>query len=968
MAIFTAIATWALAGTFLAGSTFAIGALAIGLGVATQIGLSYALKPKQSQPAAASDHFGVQGTLQAAGDVPRSFPLGQCVTAGSLTWFNQWGTIQPGGQPSTPNAYLTQVIALADLPGSTLAGVIVNGELVTLGFNDTDPPYGQRVVEYVKDGQPYLWVKYYDGTQTTADPLCMNFAASAERPYPSTRVGTGVAYVVVTALVNGTLFTGVPALKFVLSGIPLYDPSKDDTVGGSGSQRFSDPSTWGGDGDDLTAVQKYNILRGIYYEDTWVYGLQNMTGARLPAANWIAQIAKCREPIAGEDGDEPTYRTGMQVNVNAQPANVLTALMTGCQGKISEVGGFYKTFLGAPDSPTFAFTDDDIISTEPQTFRPFFALADSVNGIQGRYPDPSQGWNYATAPAYYRTDLEVKDGNRRLMASPTFDAVPYPSQVQRLQKSAIEEGQRARTHTIVLPPEYWIVEPGDVGEWTSVRNGYDAKQFRVDGGVDKANLDVGLSITEVDPTDFDWDHGTDFKPVVSGPTNIVRPAAQGVVDWFAEPTILYDADGIGRRPAIRLAWDGTVPGVVGVTYQVRLESDHSAVTAGRTDQLAEGAIIVAQSLIPNTDYQVRGQYLPSAPRDMLWSDWLDVTTPDIRMSLAEFDAAVRYQVTTLIDDLSDKIDAAVQRIAAATANQDARNWLDKKQIRSQLFATAGGATAAIEEVRTVAVNASEAVAMLETAVTAEFNGINATVTEQATAISQLGDYAAASWSVMIDVNGNVIGLVLVNDTDEISAFTVTVDKFLVAFPGHAGGAAVPVFSISNVNGVAKIALRGDMLVDGAILARMISAGEIQAVHLSANSILAASIAAGQIDSTKIAVNGVDIINLIAGAATQITAVPFAATGIGSPATFGSQTVTIKGGTALCFVSCSLVGAADTLSLIVDGTTQFQFAISANFSGSWFYPVSGLSVGTHTIVWSHTNSHGAGASAVVDLRR
>ena len=70
-----------------------------------------------------------------------------------------------------------------------------------------------------------------------------------------------------------------------------------------------------------------------------------------------------------------------------------------------------------------------------KSYRPFFALADSVNGIQGTYPDPAQGWQTATAPALYRTDLEVRDGNRRLMAAPTFDFVPYPEQVQRLQQS-----------------------------------------------------------------------------------------------------------------------------------------------------------------------------------------------------------------------------------------------------------------------------------------------------------------------------------------------------------------------------------------------------------------------------------------------------------------------------------------------------------------------------------------------------
>ncbi|GEM_PF-3739658 len=72
--------------------------------------------------------FSVNGTLQGGGDVPRSFILGRIATAGSLVFVNTWG--QDG---DTPNAYLTQVIALSDLPVRGLAEVWVNGEFVTFG-------------------------------------------------------------------------------------------------------------------------------------------------------------------------------------------------------------------------------------------------------------------------------------------------------------------------------------------------------------------------------------------------------------------------------------------------------------------------------------------------------------------------------------------------------------------------------------------------------------------------------------------------------------------------------------------------------------------------------------------------------------------------------------------------------------------------------------------------------------------
>ena len=844
MAIFTLIAT-ALLATIGVTSTFAIGAVALGLGLATTYAVSAVMKALSgtAQDTATQNSFGTQGTLNAGGDVPRSFGLGQHMTAGSLVYANYWGQ---SGQ--TPNAYFTQVIAVSDLPREQLLQVWVNGELCTLNPAGTDPAMGVPVVQY-NNGADHLWIKFYDGTQTAADPFMVTQVASADRSYGSDRIGTGVAYVIATALTEDTLFTGFPTFGFVLSGIPLYDPSKDDTNGGSGPHRYSDPSTWGGDGDQLPAVQAYNVLRGIRYAGAWLYGLQNMTSqARLPAVNWNAQIAKCRATVVELDGPQPTYRSGGQVSIDSQPANAIEALLTACQGRLSEIGGFYKVHVGEPDSPSFAWEDADLLSSEQQVFRPFFSLADSVNGIQGTYPDPTQGWQTATAPPLYRTDLEVRDGNRRLMAAPSFDFVPYPEQVQRLQKSGIEEAQRARTHVLPFPPAYWVVEPGDVGTWSSFRNGYTDKLFRVDQITDRANLDVIMNVTEVDPADYSWDHETDYTGVTSGPTVFPRVPPQGVVDWFAEGTILTDSDGLGQRVAIRIAWDGSLPGVVGVQYEVRLTADLSSVTRGRTDQLAVGALIISQGLIPLTAYQVRGQYLPSSPRDMLWSDWLDVTTPD--EPVADIPAWIAVQVTDVLDALNDRLAEVEQRLSQVVSTNGQRNWLDLKESRFQMSSQSAAAFAEIDRVETVATDNDTAMASDIEDLTATVGANTAAITVNATAIATLDGFAATQYSVTLDVNNYATGFELINGGPGVSNTTFTTDKFLIAAPGVAGGAAVPIFTVLNVGGSAKVAVRGDIYADGTIAGAAVVAGSITATQIAANSITADRLVTGTITSAS----------------------------------------------------------------------------------------------------------------------
>src|SRR5690606_2086967 len=125
-------------------------------------------------------------------------------------------------------------------------------------------------------------------------------------------------------------------------------------------------------------------------------------------------------------------------------------------------------------------------------------------------------------------------------------------QVQRLMLWALNEALRARRHTFVMGPEFRVVEPGDVLRWSSVRNGYVEKLFRIDGVVYKSNLDVILDLTEVDPGDYDWDQAADYRPVINGPLQLVGPKPMPMTGWQVFPAEIRDEDGVGRRPSIEV--------------------------------------------------------------------------------------------------------------------------------------------------------------------------------------------------------------------------------------------------------------------------------------------------------------------------------------------------------------------------------------------------------------------------------
>lgn len=790
MAIFTGIAGL-IGGAVSAVSGF-IGTLgAVGsflLRTAVGIGLNLLAQAIAGKPK--DPTFSINGTLQAGGDIPRSFIVGRTMTAGSLVWVNTWGK-----DGDTPNAYLTQVIALSDLPIKGVDEFWVNGEntgmdmseLVTSegdgnatglkasiivkaffeilwgrhkdliqylpgGIAPTSLPafttavnssghldkfedrfggdtsvavagpfnlldllssvivqlggtpkqssqasdLGVPVKAYRKDGTDHMWVRFYDGTQTGTDPLLVGKASNNQRQWQPSRIGKGVAYAVITCRNKKNMFSGIPNFKFVVNGIPLYDPSKDSTVGGVGDHRWAEPETWGGDGDYLPAVQAYNLLRGIEYNGQWFYGLQGMTAARLPVANWIAQINKCR-------ADDDKYQCSGEINIDAPLATALEAVLTTCQGRISEIGGVYNIYLGAPDTPVASFTDDDILSTEEQSFTPFFGLADTINGIAATYPDPDDGWNMKAAPPLYRTDLEVLAGNRRLMADVEMTFVPNAEQVQRLMKSALLEGQRARRHTLVLPPAYWpYAVPGAILSWTSERNGYVNKLFRVDGAVDRANLDVMIDITEVDPADYDWDPDTDYRPPVDGTIGVIRPPPQPLIGWQVFPATIGQA---GKElPSIRVAYPGQLDDVRAVRVQARLAGETEPFFDGEVpygDPLTnepQASVILGGTFTPNTDHQVRGILVPYGDRETEWSEWLPVKTPDVWISdVYDVDLdMLAGDVKGYLDWVGSgvrEIERRLEEFDLWMADQDFGNAYDRQRIRQQLTATFDNARA-----------------------------------------------------------------------------------------------------------------------------------------------------------------------------------------------------------------------------------------------------------------------------------
>jgi len=605
----------------------ALGATTVGTFLTTFTGrmlTSVALSALQAATRAKPKTPGIVTEQTATGGTnPAGFVIGQYATAGDAVC----PPMTHGVVGKTPNAYLTYVVALGDIAGQTLERVAIDGAWVDLG----PTPHADYGLPVTGKYAGFAWVKYYDGSQTVADPMLIaKYGSYPERPWLADMVGTGVPYAICTFRFSRKLFQAFPAMLFQVGGIKMYDPRKDTTVGGSGAHRWDTPSTY--EPSRNNAVLIYNIARGITISGLGVWG-GGFGAEDLPVANWFAAMNTCDTTIGTPAVAQ--FQAGYEVRVDMEPATVIEELLKGCLGQTAEVGGALKIRIGGPGLPVMFITDDDLVVSKPQDFDPFPAADQRRNGVDAKYPDPATIWKPKSAPSRYNATWEAEDGSRR-MASLDLTACPYPDQVQRVMAAYIADERRFRRHGMTLPPDAAILEPLDVISWTSVRNGYASKQFDISQIADDVlTLLQRVSAREVDPTDYSWSTGSLIAVSVPSAEPVV-PATQTLSAWTVTPVSIADAAGTARRAAIKMTWSTSdMDGVDSVQYQVRVAATGVVIKVGTTTDVAGGAIILAEGILPDVLYQAQG--LPIArSRDTSWTAWTDCTAPSTGFTNADF--------------------------------------------------------------------------------------------------------------------------------------------------------------------------------------------------------------------------------------------------------------------------------------------------------------------------------------------
>lgn len=667
----------------------------LAFGIAFQLGSSLLAKmsaKKQTQP-------GIVGQVQMGGDKSLSFIVGTYATAGHLEYVNSFGKVD-----DVENAVLTQVITVSDLPIQGIGNrVFVNGEtcnrdpsIVTSSEAAKLGANSYPIAEYKYSRWWFTFLKYYLGDQTTADANLVAKFAGDERPWLGDMIGRGVAYVIATAEFERHLMTAIPAFRFEVQGIKLYDPRKDSSVGGNGSHRWGNEATY--EWTDNPIVIVYNILRGIHYQGEFIWGgTVKLWG--LPLSGWMAAMNECDILVQIENGQlEKQFRCGYEIRtLDQDPMDVIEELLKSCNGRISESGGIYSVRVGAPGLPVAFLSDDEFVITKEREFDAFPGLENTFNGVTGTWPSPDAAWEMKDAPQRRFPEYEAEDEGRILLADVEFNAVPFANQVQRLMMALAKSNRRFRKHIVTLPPWAAVLDPFDVIALTSSKEGYQNKHFEIMGIDDQPNVTQVASITEVDPSDYDWNANRDTLPWSVGPLVPNWPAPQMMFGWNAQPAELKDKDGSARRPSIEVFFAANFTDVRAVRIKVRLASSLEIVFDGEIPygdpdyDNPSRSVILNGVFLPDEDYAVQGIYLPYSGRQTEWSAWIPVTTPDVRLgskdlypfSVANFNASLQEMWRNKNENVR-RIENEVTRITTALSDLEADSEFEMAGIREEI--------------------------------------------------------------------------------------------------------------------------------------------------------------------------------------------------------------------------------------------------------------------------------------------
>lgn len=403
-----------------------------------------------------SQTFTAKGTLQ-----PMRIIYGQVRTAGVLLWVNTSGS---------ENQYLWWVIGLSGHEVDSITDVWLGSERIPSASIDSDG----TVTSGRFAGKAKIWRR----TGALSEGVVPDFD-TANVAVTGDSIGYGIAKLIIRLERDAEVFpNGSPQEFFALvKGKRVYDPRKDSTNGGTGSHRLDDATTWEWSGNPVLCAADYMTGGAIVFGEAKPDGRlgMNIPTARIDWAYVAAGANICDESVSIPGSTtQARYQLGCVLSCGDVHEDNLNTILDSMLGNRVFVGGKYRIFAGAYDTPTIALDDDDL-SADGYTYAGL--TDDPYNQVVGTYFDPSRNWQNVPCAVRTESSYEAADGGPKLR---TIDlgGVTNEYRAQRICEIVKKQSRNQIPITFHFKLSALKLSGWQTFTFTAREEGWNAKVFR----------------------------------------------------------------------------------------------------------------------------------------------------------------------------------------------------------------------------------------------------------------------------------------------------------------------------------------------------------------------------------------------------------------------------------------------------------------------------------------------------------
>lgn len=320
-----------------------------------------------------------------------------------------------------------------------------------------------------------------------------------ETQWDSTKTAKGIAagYEFITMDIDSA-YQGEPKTQYLVRGRKIYDPRLDTTVGGSGSHRQNDATTW--------AYSANPALCLLDYLTNSRYG-RGLSYSVIDLDSFISGADACDATVSSNGGSIARLECNIALDPKNPVLDNVRTLLESMKGSLHYVNGNYQLFIEDVASTAMVVLEEDLIGglniqggeRDKRINRATVKFANATK----EYATDQVSWPELDSTAY--SDYLAEDNNEQLHKTFTLDAVTNYHRAQDLAEYIVRDSRIGSTVSGRMKSTGLLLVPGDIIALSYSPAGFVNKLLRIQSiQFDTTKLEVAFVAREYEPDVYYW--------------------------------------------------------------------------------------------------------------------------------------------------------------------------------------------------------------------------------------------------------------------------------------------------------------------------------------------------------------------------------------------------------------------------------------------------------------------------------